>query len=112
MEPFTNEQQAVLEKAFIKFLEQNKELNLRRIIGNKDMDYQTEKVTRGFASLEAAPPVLDPMPNVGQIALACALGYQDLRFKGVWRESYPKLVAWLDRFAAQVPVFAATKVEA
>ena len=43
--------------------------------------------------------------------MACALGYQDLRFKGAWRESYPKLVAWLDRFATQVPAFAATKVE-
>jgi glutathione S-transferase len=75
------------------------------------LDYQTGKVTRGLASLEAAPPALDPMPDVGQITLACALGYQDLRFKGTWRESYPKLVAWLDRFAAQVPAFAATKVE-
>ena len=75
------------------------------------LDYQTEKVTRGFASLEATPPTLDPMPDVGQITLACALGYQDLRFKGIWREAYPNLVAWLDRFAAQVPAFAATKVE-
>ena len=48
MEPFTNEQQAVLEKAIVKFLEQNKELNLRRIIGNKDIDYQTEKVRMKF----------------------------------------------------------------
>ncbi len=48
MESFTNEQQAVLEKAIIKFLEQNKELNLRRIIGNKDIDYQTEKVRMKF----------------------------------------------------------------
>ena len=75
------------------------------------LDYQTEKVTRALSSLEAAPPALDPMPNVGQITLACALGYQDLRFEGTWRASYPKLVAWLDRFAAQVPAFAATKVQ-
>ncbi len=61
--------------------------------------------------LEAAPPALDALPNVGQIALACALGYQDLRFGGTWRKTYPKLVAWLDRFAAQVPAFAQTKVE-
>jgi glutathione S-transferase len=74
------------------------------------LDYQAEKVTRALTSLEAATPALSAMPDVGQIALACALGYQDLRFKGVWRESYPQLVAWLDRFAAQVPAFAATKV--
>jgi glutathione S-transferase len=75
------------------------------------LDYQAEKVMRALVSLEDAPPALDPLPNVGQIALACALGYQDLRFNGAWRSSYPKLVVWLDRFAAQVPAFAATKVE-
>jgi glutathione S-transferase len=40
------------------------------------------------------------------------LGYCDLRFEGAWRKDHPKLVAWLDRFAAQVPAFAETKVEA
>jgi glutathione S-transferase len=52
------------------------------------------------------------MPHVGQIALACALGYQDLRFSGTWRRSQPKLVAWLDRFATQVPAFQQTRVAA
>ena len=33
------------------------------------------------------------------------LGYGDLRFEGKWRSQYPGLVAWLDRFAAQVPAF-------
>ena len=73
---------------------------------------QAGKVARGFAALESATLPLDATPHVGQIALACALGYQDLRFKGEWRSRYPKLVAWLDRFAAQVPAFAATKVAA
>jgi glutathione S-transferase len=45
---------------------------------------------------------------VGQITLACALGYRDFRFKGEWRKDHPRLVAWLDRFAAAVPSFAAT----
>jgi glutathione S-transferase len=76
------------------------------------LDMQAGKVTRAMAALEAEPQTLDAMPNVGQIALACALGYQDLRFKGEWRATHPKLVAWLDRFAAAVPAFAATKVEA
>ena len=48
----------------------------------KWLDYQTGKVTRALATLEAEPPPIDAMPNVGQIALACALGYQDLRFDG------------------------------
>jgi glutathione S-transferase len=75
------------------------------------LEMQAGKVARALAALEAAPPRLDAMPNVGEITLACALGYLDLRFKGEWRKGHPKLVAWLDRFAAQVPAFAATKVE-
>ena len=52
------------------------------------------------------------MPHVGQITLACALGYGDLRFEGKWRESHPRLVKWLDEFAARVPAFEATRVTA
>ena len=75
----------------------------------KWIDYQAEKVARAFAVLEAGPPKLDPLPDVGQIALACVLGYRDLRFQGTWRQDHPRLVAWLDAFAARVPAFAATK---
>jgi glutathione S-transferase len=75
-------------------------------------DYQADKIRRGLTALEAAPPSLDPMPNVGQIALACFLGHRDLRFGGDWRANHPKLVGWLDRFAARVPAFEATKVVA
>ena len=75
------------------------------------IDRQTEKVARGLAALEASPPQLDPIPDVGQIALACLLGYRDLRFGGTWRKDYPRLLAWHDKFAAQVPAFAETKVE-
>ena len=57
---------------------------------------------------KSALPGLDDPPNVGQITLACALGYRDLRFKGAWRQDHPGLVAWLDAFAARVPAFAAT----
>jgi glutathione S-transferase len=76
------------------------------------LDYQGDKVTRGFAVLEAAPPRLSATPDIGQIALACTLGYRDLRFAGSWRKDHPRLVAWLDTFAAQVPSFAQTKMPA
>jgi hypothetical protein len=60
--------------------------------------------------LEADPPALSRgIPDAGRIALACALGYQDLRFEGKWRESHPKLVAWLDVFAKAVPAFEETR---
>ena len=66
-----------------------------------------------LAALEAAPPPLDAMPqvlpDVGQITLACTLGYRDFRFNGTWRGDHPRLVAWLDNFSARVPAFAATK---
>ena len=80
------------------------------------IDRQADKAARGLAALEAKPPALDlkaePLPNVGQITLACLLGYRDLRFAGAWRKEYPKLVDWLDAFAAQVPIFNETKVAA
>ena len=75
------------------------------------LDRQSGKIARALAALETAPPSLDSPPNVGQITLACALGYLDFRFKGEWRQSHPRLVAWLDNFAARVPAFAATKPE-
>jgi glutathione S-transferase len=74
----------------------------------KWIDLQSGKVARALAALEAAPPALDVPPHVGQIALACALGYRDFRFGGSWREDHPRLVAWLDNFARRVPAFAAT----
>jgi glutathione S-transferase len=74
----------------------------------KWLELQAGKVARALAVLEAEPPPLDPMPHVGQIALACALGYRDFRFAGDWRSDHPRLVGWLDRFAAQIPAFAAS----
>ena len=62
--------------------------------------------------LEASPPKLDAVPDVGAITLACALGYGDLRFEGKWRAAHPKLVKWLDEFAAKVPAFEKTRVTA
>jgi glutathione S-transferase len=75
----------------------------------KWLELQAGKVSRGLSVVEAAPPAIEPMPDVGQITLACALGYRDFRFGGSWRSEYPRLVAWLDNFAARVPAFAATK---
>ena len=78
----------------------------------KWLDRQAGKVSRAMAVLEAAPPPdaqPQALPNVGQIALACALGYRDFRFGDSWRADHPRLVAWLDNFAAHVPAYASTK---
>ena len=74
----------------------------------KWLELQAGKAARALAALEGAPPALTQVPDVGQIALACALGYRDFRFQGTWRGDHPRLVAWLDGFAARVPAFAAT----
>jgi glutathione S-transferase len=74
----------------------------------KWVDHQAGKVARALAALEAAPPALDAPPDVGRIALACALGYRDFRFGGGWRPDHPRLVAWLDNFAARIPAYTAT----
>lgn len=78
----------------------------------KWVDHQTGKVTRALGVLEANPPALAAMPDVGAITLACALGYGDLRFGGKWRDGHPRLVQWLDAFAAKVPAFEKTRVTA
>ncbi|WP_239468382.1 glutathione S-transferase family protein [Microvirga arvi] len=72
--------------------------------------HQADKVRRGLDHAEAHLSAADQNLHIGQIALACALGYLDLRFGGRWRESYPKLVAWLSDFEARVPAYAKTRV--
>jgi glutathione S-transferase len=75
----------------------------------KWLDHQAGKVARGLAALDREPPAANATPTVGDIALACALGYRDFRFEGRWRADHPRLAAWLDEFSARVPAFAATK---
>lgn len=71
------------------------------------IDLQQGKIDRALATLEAALPMGDT--DIGHIAVACALGYLDLRFFGVWRDKHPRLAAWLADFAAKVPAFDASK---
>lgn len=69
--------------------------------------HQHGKVERGLAAAEALS--FEGPVHVGSIALACTLGYLDLRFQGAWRTTHPKLVAFLDDFAARVPSFELTR---
>ncbi len=72
------------------------------------LSYQSDKVKRALDHLEANQPSLTGDLTIGHVALACALGYLDLRFDGRWRETYGALVTWLDAFRARVPAFDAT----
>jgi glutathione S-transferase len=75
----------------------------------KWLDLQAGKVERALAALEQSPPGLDTPPHIGQITLACALGYREFRFPGELTKKFPRLAGWLDTFAKRVPSFDATK---
>ncbi|MTI19046.1 glutathione S-transferase family protein [Rhodobacteraceae bacterium RKSG542] len=75
--------------------------------------YQQEKIDRALGSFDTKPLhyVAHNSPNAAQIALACALGYLDLRLEGKWRENHTNVVAWLDDFSSAVPSFEATRMK-
>lgn len=73
------------------------------------LSYQADKVKRALDQLEANPPAFGTDLHIGHIAIACALGYLDLRFDGKWRQTYGNLVKWLDEFRTRVPAFDATQ---
>lgn len=70
--------------------------------------YQADKVKRALDHLAENVPDLAGGIHIGHVALACALGYLDLRFEGTWRAEYPMLEDWLNGFREKVPAFDAT----
>lgn len=74
------------------------------------VDMQTGKIDRALAILvQHLSDKTVTSPDIGDIAVACALGHLDLRAEGRWRHTYPALVPWLDSFKAAVPAYAATE---
>lgn len=73
------------------------------------MDRQQLKIDDALDHLEKGPPAWAASPDYGHLTLACGLGYLDFRHAGKWRAAHPRLVTWLDEFAAAVPAFAQTK---
>lgn len=74
------------------------------------LKYQSEKVNRALLSFEHnLPKEGKEGPHIGEISLASALGYLDLRFQGMWRLYYPALVHWLKEFSERVPAFSKTE---
>jgi glutathione S-transferase len=70
---------------------------------------QTQKVNRALDALEREVESFAVLPDIGQIAVAVALGYRDFRFPDDdWRASRPALAAWYERFAAR-PSMQATR---
>jgi glutathione S-transferase len=73
------------------------------------IDRQQTKIDAALRHLEKNPPLWGKSPDYGHVTIASALGYLDFRHEGKWRAKCPKLVKWLDQFAAAVPAFAETK---
>ncbi len=73
-------------------------------------DHQAGKIDRALVVLEASAG-LKGVAQIGEIAVAAALGYLDLRLGGRWRDRHPRLVGFLDDFAAAVPAFEATRAD-
>lgn len=57
--------------------------------------HQEEKIARGLAQLEQQCDEFSHEPTIGEISVACALGYRDFRYGAeVWRTDHPKLADW------------------
>ena len=64
---------------------------------------QKAAVDRALAVLEKAPP--QGLSHIGEIAVACALGYLDFRFANEpWRETHPRLAAWFEKVSTLPPI--------
>jgi glutathione S-transferase len=73
-------------------------------------DAQMLKVQQGLGAAEAED-LAGPL-RIGQVAIACAISYLDLRFpEDGWRGRHPKLAAWY-RDVEQLASMQATRLEA
>ncbi|WP_160122497.1 glutathione S-transferase family protein [Rhodovarius lipocyclicus] len=69
---------------------------------------QRGKVERAVEALEAEAEQLGELTTIGEITIACALGYLDFRYPDeAWREGHPKLAAWYAKVLA-LPAMAKT----
>jgi glutathione S-transferase len=62
------------------------------------LDRQITVIRRGLDWLEPQSGELTDFATIGDIAVACALGYLDFRLPAEeWRDGRPKLAAWFER---------------
>lgn len=72
------------------------------------VERQETKIAAALDHFESSPPTFATHPDYSHITLAAALGYVEFRLGDGWRKGRPRLVAWLDDFAARVPAYGAT----
>lgn len=74
------------------------------------LERQRGKVHRGLVLAATLAPQPSGRPQVGEIALACMLGFGDSHNAGEWRNDHPALVDWLESFSGQVPAWKETHI--
>ncbi len=75
------------------------------------LDGQLGKVQRSLAELERQVERLQGPLDLGQIGVACALGYLDFRFADLdWRAAHPGLAAFQQTFAQRASMQASAPV--
>lgn len=76
-------------------------------LSQKLVERQELSVARALDALESEADALDGPVTIGQIAVACALGYRDFRFADVeWRTARPNLADWFATFAERASMTA------
>lgn len=60
---------------------------------------QTAAIEASFAVAERACAKFPEHPTIGEVAIGCAIGYLDLRVPhDGWRDRYPQLARWIEKF--------------
>lgn len=83
-----------------------REIALPQDDGRKDyIATQRGKVERAIDKLEAEADQLGVLATIGDITVACALGYIDFRYANEpWRPGHPKLEAWYAKVVTLPPL--------
>lgn len=64
------------------------------------VDGQKRKIARALDVLNLEAARLGDAPDIGNVAVACALGYLDLRYpEDRWRDGRGELAEWFSEFA-------------
>jgi glutathione S-transferase len=90
----------VLDAAVLVFIERNKRDEGQR--SDWWQQLQLDTVTRSLDVLDGLAKEYGDAPDLGQLAVACALGYLDFRFPELaWRQGRAALDGWHAAFAAR-----------
>lgn len=66
------------------------------------IEHTDEKIQRGLDQLERSCATFNSTLTIGEIAVACALGYRDFRYPTTnWRDGRPELTQWFQHVSSR-----------